>query len=301
MDVLSLIIIGIILIILIIASVQIYKVMILNAFKKDYNLSNIPSSIKAKKENNSKIYFEYNFPYWSKAKKDGTADKRVKYNNINWKRSYLYLPEYTIYSRYPFDLFKLIHTLRVNGNNISQSNNEKTKLLHVQSYKKLLQNHDDLNYIVNYFSDKPTEFEKFCADLFRKMGYSAKVTPATNDGGYDIVAQHNDKKYIIECKCYSQNNKIGRPAVQKLVGANHIAMANGMIFITTSSFTKSAIEYATEMNMELISGIDLVKLLEKYMILDKKEIQITLEEWEFNISDMKKYVPSDIYHRFFLN
>ncbi len=35
------------------------------------------------------------------------------------------------------------------------------------------------------YADCPQKYEKFCDELFRKMGHKAQTTAVSNDGGYD--------------------------------------------------------------------------------------------------------------------
>ena len=54
------------------------------------------------------------------------------------------------------------------------------------------------------FPYHPAGFEGFCADMFRSLGYTTEVTPASRDGGYDILLRGRDGVMsIVECKCYA--------------------------------------------------------------------------------------------------
>lgn len=82
----------------------------------------------------------------------------------------------------------------------------------------------------------PRDFEIFCAELFEKHGYKAFVTPATADGGKEIILRNK------LCKHYK--GSVGRPIAQKLVGAMSVDKVQNGIIITTGSFTKGCIYYA---------------------------------------------------------
>lgn len=99
----------------------------------------------------------------------------------------------------------------------------------------------------------PEDFEEWCADLFRSKGFKVEVTPKVNDGGYDLYMEKDGISYIVECKCYSDTT-IGRPLLQKLVGANATIRADKCVFITTSSFSAPAKQYAQEQRIWLIDG-----------------------------------------------
>jgi restriction system protein len=46
----------------------------------------------------------------------------------------------------------------------------------------------------------PTKFEQEIAEMFRALGYKAEVVGGANDGGIDVVAYKDDKKFYIQCK-----------------------------------------------------------------------------------------------------
>ncbi len=131
------------------------------------------------------------------------------------------------------------------------------------------------------------------------MGYEYEVTPPTNDGGYDILLRKNGKSIIVECKCYSPDKNIGRPSIQKLVGANQIVQADRMLFITTSDFSQAAVEYAETTGVELINDYGLLEIMRKQGFLKKKYEDVDNRECELELRDMRAYVPGDIYIKYF--
>ncbi len=106
----------------------------------------------------------------------------------------------------------------------------------------------------------PYEFEKAIAQLFRDYGYTVHQTRKSADGGKDLVMYKGGETYFVECKKYAKSNKIGRPLIQKLVGACHPASAKP-IFVTTSSFTSEAISEAQRSKVQLIDGRGLERML----------------------------------------
>lgn len=123
----------------------------------------------------------------------------------------------------------------------------------------------------------PREFEVFCANLLGKMNEytSAKATEPTCDGGKDVIAidNRNDKVYV-ECKHYREGNTVGRPMIQKLIGACAGEGVHKAIFITTSSYSNEAIEYAKKINwLEMWTMKDIVKAVDR---IDKKKVGYVL-------------------------
>ena len=111
----------------------------------------------------------------------------------------------------------------------------------------------------------PREFEKLVADVFSKQGYKVEMTPATRDGGCDIIATRDISgipyMVLIECKKYSASRKVDVQLVRSLLGVQSDRKANKAILVTSSLFTKDAREFA-ERQKYLISLIDINTLLD---------------------------------------
>ena len=129
----------------------------------------------------------------------------------------------------------------------------------------------------NILNNDPIFFEHLVLDLLLKMGYgdfrenAGETTSATNDGGIDgIISQDRLglDKIAIQAKRYTEN-VIGRPILQNFAGALlGMGLTKG-VFITTSSFTKGAIEYATNqanLTIILIDGEKLAELMIEYNV-----------------------------------
>lgn len=129
----------------------------------------------------------------------------------------------------------------------------------------------------NILNNDPIFFERLVLDLLFKMGYgdfrenAGETTSATNDGGIDgIISQDRLglDKIAIQAKRYSEN-VIGRPVLQNFAGALlGMGLTKG-VFITTSTFTKGAIEYANNqanLTIILIDGDKLADLMIEYNV-----------------------------------
>lgn len=89
------------------------------------------------------------------------------------------------------------------------------------------------------------EFESIIAELLASFGWEVSLTPPTRDGGYDILGVSTDASgmqtsWVIECKRYSSNYKVGVEVLRSLLGVKtHFGIPNAII-VTTSEFTKDA-------------------------------------------------------------
>ena len=205
--------------------------------------------------------FELGFPSWGVAKADGTRDRRKRHNTIIYSPTVISVRKWILSCNSPLDGYALVLNLRQAGNEIALCTEEIQKRDARYQRRELQIKSDNLNEIIERYRDTPTEFESFCAQLYRSLKWRANTTPAVRDGGFDLTMRRPDGlRYIAECKCYSPQNHVGRPIVQKLLGANAVQKADGMMLITTSSFTSDAREYARQVGIELVDGKKLVRL-----------------------------------------
>lgn len=145
-----------------------------------------------------------------------------------------------------------------------------------ESAKKIRQaRYQDL--IDTILSKTPREFESLVVLLLQRMGYggeikqSGLVTSYTNDGGIDGIIKEDVLGFgriHIQAKRYAQANSVGRQEIQSFVGALAVAQSNKGVFITTSSFSKGAVQYAEGLNgnttLILIDGQKLAEYLYEY-------------------------------------
>lgn len=99
------------------------------------------------------------------------------------------------------------------------------------------------------------KFEELIADIFRNKGFDITLTPETRDGGKDIIALYKSpfghQMFIVECKKYKEDNKVGVELVRGLYGVKTAERYNQAILVTTSSFTKDAINFVKPLKFEM--------------------------------------------------
>lgn len=143
--------------------------------------------------------------------------------------------------------------------------------------KSVVQNQRPQSYdLYIRFANDPFGFEEFCTSLFEQHGYQATRTKATGDGGYDIsvVDFRVGGITLVECKCYAHHNKISRPMLQKLVGAGIGENAAQLLFITTSGYTKQALDYGRSVGMLMWTGEDLVEFMNEHSVVTKSDASL---------------------------
>jgi len=118
-------------------------------------------------------------------------------------------------------------------------------------------------------------FERLVVELLVRMGYGGSIKDAgkaigrSGDEGIDGTIKEDklglDVIYI-QAKRWQLGNVVGRPEIQKFVGALAGQGAKKGIFITTSSFTRDALQYMpkNETKIVLIDGEQLAQLMIDY-------------------------------------
>ena len=140
----------------------------------------------------------------------------------------------------------------------------------------------------------PKFFEWLVVDLLIKMGYggsrkeAGRVIGKSNDGGIDGII--NEDKLGLDT-IYIQAKKwegsVGRPEIQKFVGALAGQGAKKGIFITTSSFTREARDYQpkNDTKIVLIDGQDLANLMIEHNIGVSTKINYEIKRMDTDYFD----------------
>jgi len=127
-----------------------------------------------------------------------------------------------------------------------------------------------LNGSVNIAAMDWVDFEHLIRELFEKefssTGGEVRVTQASRDGGVDAVAFDPDPirggKIVIQAKRYT--NTVGVGAVRDLYGTVLNEGATKGILVTTSDYGPDSYAFANGKPLVLISGANLLHMLEKH-------------------------------------
>lgn len=116
----------------------------------------------------------------------------------------------------------------------------------------------------------PAFFERLVVDLLVSMGYggsrhdAGRAIGRSGDGGIDgMIKEDRLGLDVIHVQAKRWENTVGRPEIQKFAGALQGQRASKGIFITTSNYSREAIEYASVISTRiiLIDGDTLVSLM----------------------------------------
>lgn len=122
----------------------------------------------------------------------------------------------------------------------------------------------------------PAFFKHLVVKLLTQMGYGGSiedagaVTGQTGDEGIDGIIREDKLGFsliYIQAKRWDCDKTVGRPEIQKFVGALAGQGASKGLFITTARFTKEARQYAEKQHttkVVLVDGQTLAKLMIEY-------------------------------------
>jgi restriction system protein len=121
----------------------------------------------------------------------------------------------------------------------------------------------------------PEFFERLVVDLLVRMGYggnredAARAVGRSGDGGIDgVIDEDRLGLDVIYLQAKRWEGGVGRPEIQKFVGALQGQRARKGIFLTTSHFTKDAEDYVTRIDSRiiLVDGRRLASLMFDYEV-----------------------------------
>jgi restriction system protein len=140
-----------------------------------------------------------------------------------------------------------------------------------EAYQKIREDLSD-EVLKAVIKSSPGFFEKLVVELLVKMGYggsrrdAARAVGGSGDEGIDGIIDEDrlglDTIYI-QAKKWKEGSTVGRPEIQKFVGALQGQRAKKGIFITTTRFSDDAKRYASNIDTKvvLIDGKRLANLM----------------------------------------
>ena len=140
----------------------------------------------------------------------------------------------------------------------------------MQKYYEIHKTEIKARLLEHILNNDPGFFEELVVKLLLALGYghgsgAGRVVGRSHDGGIDGIIDEDklglDKIYI-QAKRYDASHKVDREEVQAFIGAMH-GVKKG-VFITTSTFTRPAVDDAAgeqEKHVSLIDGARLTELM----------------------------------------
>ena len=106
-----------------------------------------------------------------------------------------------------------------------------------------------------------SEFERYVAYLFERNGYKTTVVGKSHDQGIDVIATKAGTIYYIQCKRLT-DWKVRVEQVRDFYGAitDHLNGGKGY-YVTTSSYTQEAKDFAKGKPLELLDDEDLISMI----------------------------------------
>jgi restriction system protein len=136
----------------------------------------------------------------------------------------------------------------------------------------------------------PAFFERSVVDLIVAMGYGGSRDSVvqklgkSGDEGIDGVVNEDplglDVVYV-QAKRYASDNTVGRERIQQFAGALVGQGASKGVFVTTSSFTSGAVQYAQRVPQRiiLIDGSELTRLMMQYGVGVRTDRTVEVNAW----------------------
>lgn len=152
--------------------------------------------------------------------------------------------------------------------------------------------------LVQRIQDTQPEFlEKIILQLLGRMGYgngqnAIEHLGGPGDEGLDGVINQDRlglQRIYIQAKRYATGNNVGRPEIQKFIGALQGNGASGGIFITTSKFSQEAQDFVKR------------NMITKIILIDGLSLGKLLIEHEVGVSRIRSYYVLEIDENLFDN
>jgi len=125
---------------------------------------------------------------------------------------------------------------------------------------------DDRKQLLEHLRELDDQvFEEFLGDLWDQRGWETEVTSRTKDGGIDVVATCEfpiSLTVVIQAKRYSSSRSVSSTEVQQYSSLRHQRdTVDAVAIITTGGFSEQARETAEALNVKILNGDDLCRLI----------------------------------------
>ena len=105
------------------------------------------------------------------------------------------------------------------------------------------------------------DFEGLVAEYYRRNGFVVDQAGGNGpDDGIDLVLRKNKGQYLVQCKQWKAY-RVGVQPVREFYGVMAARGADGGYFVTSGTYTEDAQEFARGLNIDLIDGQRLRRMI----------------------------------------
>lgn len=200
--------------------------------------------------------------------------------------------------------FKEFNDFFYSGNKVNDKSNEILDITDIESPQEQIESAvlklnsslaDELMAEIAEISSY--DFERLVIQLLVKMGYGSSnnvVTKKSCDEGIDGIVTADRLGFdtvFVQAKQWNKNTSVGRPEIQKFLGALAGQGATKGLFITTARFSKEARDFASK------------NLQSKIVLVDGEELCNLMIEFDLGVSTVAMYkikrIDSDYFNEEF--
>jgi hypothetical protein len=133
----------------------------------------------------------------------------------------------------------------------------------VEQYEQAMVEYDNYRQTLeqHWKSLRGVAFEQELAHLYEKLGYEVQVTPATRDGGVDLILERDGTSTIVQCK--GHDKPVGVRAARELYGTLMDSHAHRAILACPVGFTPGVLSFVEDKPIDLVSADELVGMAEE--------------------------------------
>lgn len=180
-----------------------------------------------------------------------------------------------------FDSFRTFHRVNIDESSVPENKDKEKNESPLENLDNAYQ--QIINVLASQVMDEvmklsPAGFERLVVKMLLSMGYGSgiddagRVTQLSNDGGIDGIIKEDQLGFsniYIQAKQWAPNLTVGKPEIQKFVGALQGQQAQKGLFITTATFSSGALQYAENLlgvKVVLVDGTMLTRLMIKHNV-----------------------------------
>jgi hypothetical protein len=125
---------------------------------------------------------------------------------------------------------------------------------------------DEREELVSHLQELDNQaFEEFLGELWEQRGWETRVTPQAKDWGIDVIATRElpiPLTLVIQAKRYSSSRNVSSTEVQQYSSLRRQRNnVDAVTIVTTAGFSDQARETAEALNVKLLDGTDLCRLI----------------------------------------